>query len=127
MPSTRPSSLARSLTLALCALAVAARVDAASEVEVLPKPVLALRAFRWEAGAKVRSVELVNSGSAPLEILGVQGVDPKRFAVDVTPVEAGARYRVTARLLPDGPTGMAQSGLQVKTNKGDVGIMVLTL
>jgi hypothetical protein len=34
---------------------------------------------------------------------------------------------MTARLRADGPAGMAQSGLRIETNKGDVGVMVLTL
>jgi hypothetical protein len=98
-----------------------------TQVEVLPKPLLALRAFRWEVAARERRVELLNRGTGPLEIKAVHGLDSERVDLEVTPVEAGQRYRLAARLRADGPAGTARSGLRVETNKGDVGIMVLTL
>jgi hypothetical protein len=97
------------------------------QVEAVPKPLLALRAFRWEVAAKERRVELVNRSPGPLEIVAVHGVDRERIDLEVTPVEVGQRYRLTARLRAGGPEGTARSGLRVETNKGDVGIMVLTL
>ena len=98
-----------------------------AQVEVVPKPLLALRAFRWEVAAKERQVELVNRSQGPLEIVTVHGIDRERLELEVKPIEAGQRYRLTARLRADGPAGTAQSGLRVETNKGDVGVMVLTL
>ena len=58
---------------------------------MVPKPLLALRAFRWEVAAKERRVELVNRSPGPLEIVAVHGVDRQRINLEVTPVEAAYR------------------------------------
>lgn len=95
-------------------------------VDVLPRRILAIRAFTWEADEKERSLRLVNRSPGELEILGVEGFDEARLAPRVETVVAGQEYELAVRLRPDGPIGRAESHLTVDTNKGEVEVIVLS-
>ena len=96
------------------------------EVEVNPRPLIALRAFTWEAASAKSSVTLVNRTEGPLEIGEISG-EGESFTTEILPIVVGQEYQLTVRLKPGSSFNMERSQLSIETNKGAVPILVLTL
>jgi hypothetical protein len=96
-----------------------------SAFQILPRPMIALSAFRWEAETKAGGVTIVNQEESPLEILGKR-VEGNHFTVDLTPIEQGRRYQLAVRLLPTAPAGHANGRITLSTSKGEIQIPVFT-
>jgi hypothetical protein len=86
---------------------------------------MAISAYRSDAGNLEKAVTVVNRDSLPLEILEVVG--PRdRVDLQVKTVEDGNRYQLVARLRPEADTGRSEDRIRIRTNKGDVSIILLT-
>ena len=82
-------------------------------VEVIPRPAIFVVTERGHIGEQ--SIELVNNGSQPLEITGVDHLHD-RFATRVETIEAGKRYRLTLTLEGKGAGGRRTDSIVVKTS-----------
>jgi hypothetical protein len=100
--------------------------DSAADIEFLPRSLVALQAFTWEAAHKSAVVELVNRSAGDLAVSGHETDGAVPWKADIEETEAGQRFNVTVSFRPDAKAGMSQTYLTVKTNKGDVRLPVLT-
>ena len=93
--------------------------------EVLPRRIIAISAYRSDVSNVEKALTLVNRDSLPLEILEVEG--PRdRVDLQVKTIEEGQRYQLVAKLQPEAEAGRSEDRIRVRTNKGDVSIVLLT-
>jgi len=87
-------------------------------IDILPFPAVFISGFRDEE--VLRTLEIVNNASVPLNINGLTQPDATpTFSASITTVETMRRYRLDVRLRVDAPSGRSQQVLQVLTDRPD--------
>jgi hypothetical protein len=94
-----------------------------SDIDFVPFRGLVVAA---ERGSRAEaSIEIVNRGTQPLEIAGLENTST-RFLAQIEAIEAGQRYRLTVTFEGEGPGGKFGDLVYLKTNRDTIAIPVHT-
>jgi hypothetical protein len=89
-------------------------------IEYKPLPAIFVVAAR--GAVREASLELTNTRSEALEIVGISNTS-ERFKARVDILEEGRRFRIVVTLKGEGPAGRKQEILQLKTNLADAPVL----